>query len=97
MGNVAFTPKGDHIARTRIAQFTNSVINFHHREEEERHQKNLNENEQLKKQIAETALLCYAQFTEPLDRMHHTPDTSLITSQATARLLWSIILFGLWP
>ena len=22
MGNVAFTPKGDHIARTRIAQFT---------------------------------------------------------------------------
>ncbi|KAK3735629.1 hypothetical protein RRG08_027925 [Elysia crispata] len=62
-------------------------------EEEERHQRNPNENEQLKKQIAETA----QQFTEHLDRMLHTPVTSLITSQATARPLWSIILFGLWP
>ena len=37
------------------------------------------------------------QFTERLDRMLHTPVTSFITSQATARLLWSIMLFGLWP
>ena len=37
------------------------------------------------------------QFTECLDRMLHTPVTSLITSQATARLLWSIMLFELWP
>ncbi|KAK3798733.1 hypothetical protein RRG08_048248 [Elysia crispata] len=63
------------------------------REEEERHQRNLNEDEQLKKQIVETA----QQFTERLDRMLHTPVTSLITSQATARPLWSIMLFGLWP
>ncbi|KAK3795587.1 hypothetical protein RRG08_027628 [Elysia crispata] len=63
------------------------------REEEERHQKNLNENEQLKKQIAETA----RQFNECLDRMLHTPVTSFITSLATARPLWFIMLFGLWP
>ncbi|KAK3774847.1 hypothetical protein RRG08_004241 [Elysia crispata] len=37
------------------------------------------------------------QFTEGLDRMLHTPVTSLITSQATARPMWSIMLFGLWP
>ena len=37
------------------------------------------------------------QFTEHLDRMLHTLVTSLITSQATARPLWSIMLFGLWP
>ena len=37
------------------------------------------------------------QFTECLDRMLHTPVTSLITSQATARPLWSVMLFGLWP
>ena len=37
------------------------------------------------------------QFTECLDRMLHTPVTSLITSQATARPLWSTMLFGLWP
>ncbi|KAK3785279.1 hypothetical protein RRG08_028582 [Elysia crispata] len=34
------------------------------------------------------------QFTECLNRMLHTPVTSLITSQATARPLWSIMLFG---
>ena len=37
------------------------------------------------------------QFTEGLDRMLHTPVTSLITSQATARPLWSIMFFGFWP
>ena len=37
------------------------------------------------------------QYTERLYRMLHTPVTSLITSQATARPLWSIMLFGLWP
>ena len=29
--------------------------------------------------------------------MLHTPVTSLLTSQATARPSWSIMLFGLWP
>ena len=37
------------------------------------------------------------QFTERLDRMLHTPVTSLITSQATARPLGSIMFFGFWP
>ena len=37
------------------------------------------------------------QFNECLDRMLHTPVTSFITSQATARPLWFIMLFGLWP
>ena len=37
------------------------------------------------------------QFTERLDMMLHTPVTSLITSQATARPLWSIMFFGFWP
>ena len=37
------------------------------------------------------------QFTERLDRMLPTPVTSLITSQATARPLWSIMFFGFWP
>ena len=37
------------------------------------------------------------QFTECLDRMLDTPVTSFITSQATARPLWSIMLFRLWP
>ncbi|KAK3803190.1 hypothetical protein RRG08_024103 [Elysia crispata] len=44
-----------------------------------------------------TASLTAQQFTECLDRMLHTPVASLITSQATARLLWSIMLFELWP
>ncbi|KAK3728983.1 hypothetical protein RRG08_028179 [Elysia crispata] len=65
MRNVAFTPKGDHIAWTQIKEIlqhskrdgqmvkslTASLVS---REEEERHQRNLNENEQLKKQIAES-------------------------------------------
>ena len=42
-------------------------------------------------------LLTAQQFTECLDRMLHTPVASLITSQATARPLWSTMLFGLWP
>ncbi|KAK3713161.1 hypothetical protein RRG08_026011 [Elysia crispata] len=66
MRNVAFTPKGDHIAWTQVPikeilqhskrdgqmvkSLTASLVS---REEEERHQMNLNENEQLKKQIAE--------------------------------------------
>ena len=37
------------------------------------------------------------QFNECLDRMLHTPVTSFITSLATARPLWFIMLFGLWP
>ena len=37
------------------------------------------------------------QFTERLGRMLHTLVTSLITSQATVRPLWFIMLFGLWP
>ena len=40
------------------------------------------------------------QFTECLERrdwMLHTPVTSLITSQATARPLWSIMLFEQCP
>ncbi|KAK3795697.1 hypothetical protein RRG08_021993 [Elysia crispata] len=73
-----------------VKSLTASLVS---QEEEERHQRNLNEDEQLKNQIAETA----QQFTERLDRMLHTPVTSLITSQATARPLWSIMLFGLWP
>ncbi|KAK3729900.1 hypothetical protein RRG08_006091, partial [Elysia crispata] len=56
-----------------VKSLTASLVS---REEEERHQRNLNEDEQLKKQIAETA----QQFTEGLDRMLHTPVTSLITS-----------------
>ena len=40
-------------------------------------------------------LLTAQQFTECLDRMLHTPVTSLITSQAIARPLWSIMLLGL--
>ncbi|KAK3773816.1 hypothetical protein RRG08_009764 [Elysia crispata] len=73
-----------------VKSLTASLVSW---EEEERHQRNLNEDEQLKNQIAETA----QQFTERLDRMLHTPFTSLITSQATARPLWSIMFFGLWP
>ena len=37
------------------------------------------------------------QFTERRDWMLHAPVTSLITSQATARPLWSIRFFGFWP
>ncbi|KAK3796588.1 hypothetical protein RRG08_057838 [Elysia crispata] len=73
-----------------VKSLTESLVS---RKEEERHQMNLNENEQLKRQKAETA----QQFTECPDRMLHTPVTSLIATQATARLLWSIMLFGLWP
>ncbi|KAK3726246.1 hypothetical protein RRG08_008627 [Elysia crispata] len=73
-----------------VKSLTASLVS---REEEERHQRNLNEDEQLKNQIAETA----QQFTERRDWMLHAPVTSLITSQATARPLWSIMFFGFWP
>ncbi|KAK3787568.1 hypothetical protein RRG08_025899 [Elysia crispata] len=70
-----------------VKSLTDSLVS---REEEERYQKNLNENEQLK--IAETA----QQFTERLDRMLNTPDTSLITSQSTPRHPWPKMQSGLW-
>ena len=37
------------------------------------------------------------QFTEPLDTMLNTLDTSLIISQGTLRPLWPMMLSGLWP
>ncbi|KAK3791677.1 hypothetical protein RRG08_017819 [Elysia crispata] len=36
------------------------------------------------------------QFTEPLDSMLNTPDTSLITSQGTPRPLSRMMMSGLW-
>ncbi|KAK3800790.1 hypothetical protein RRG08_040678 [Elysia crispata] len=37
------------------------------------------------------------QFTESLDRMLNTLDTSLIISQGTLRPLWPMMLSELWP
>ncbi|KAK3740389.1 hypothetical protein RRG08_004325 [Elysia crispata] len=44
-----------------------------------------------------TASLTAQLFTERLDRMLNTPDTSLITSQGTPRPPWPKMLSGLWP
>ncbi|KAK3698500.1 hypothetical protein RRG08_053468 [Elysia crispata] len=73
-----------------VKSLTDSLVS---REEEERHQKNLNENEQLKKQIAETA----QQFTECLDKdaPHTCHQSHHITGYCKAS--GSIMLFGLWP
>ncbi|KAK3797264.1 hypothetical protein RRG08_001839 [Elysia crispata] len=69
-----------------VKSLTDSLVS---REEEERHQKNLNENEQLKKQIAETA----QQFTECLDKdvPHTCHQSHHITGYCKAPVVYNVV------